>query len=81
MRIKEVNRLSIMRQIDKKIVSMNKAPEEMGISLRQAKRIQRRYAEHGEMGLLSRHQGKVSPSWIDPKLKNQLLGILPLEPQ
>jgi hypothetical protein len=76
MSIKEANRLSIMRQIDKKMLSVKKASEELGVSLRQAKRIRRRYILHGELGLISKHRGKISPNRIDLKLKNQVLGIL-----
>lgn len=76
MSIKEANRLSVMRQVDKKILTMKKASEEMGISLRQAKRIRRNYILHGEMGLISKHYGKTSPNQIEPKLKNQVLDIL-----
>lgn len=76
MSIKEANRLSVMRQVDKKILSMKKASEEMGVSLRQAKRIRHRYLRHGEMGLMSKHRGKISPNRIDPKLKGEVLRIL-----
>jgi hypothetical protein len=36
MSIEEANRLSIMRQVDKKILSLRKASEELGVSERQA---------------------------------------------
>ena len=48
MSIEEANRLSVMRQIDKKILSIRRASEELGISLRQAKRIRKRYLREGE---------------------------------
>lgn len=76
MSIKEANRLSIMKQVDKKILNMKKASEELGVSLRQAKRIRRRYRLHGELGLISKHRGKISPNRIGLKLKNEVLGIL-----
>ncbi|HAZ16095.1 MAG TPA: hypothetical protein DCY54_05640, partial [Parachlamydiales bacterium] len=43
MSIREANRLSVMRQVDKKMLSMQKVSEELGVSLRQAKRIRRSY--------------------------------------
>jgi hypothetical protein len=79
MTIKEANRLSIMRQVDKKILSMKKASEEMGVSLRQAKRVRKRYLLKGEVGLISKHRGKISPNRINPEHKNQVLGILKKE--
>lgn len=76
MSIKEANRLRIMQQIDKKILTLQKAGEELGVSLRQAKRIRKRYLSSGELGLISKHRGKVSPNRIKPKLKADVLRIL-----
>src|SRR5689334_20865155 len=79
MSIKEANRLSIMQQIDKKILSLQKASEELGISLRQVKRIRKRYVSDGTAGLISKHIGKISPNRIKPKLKGDVLKILQRE--
>ena len=79
MSIKEANRLSVMRQVDKKILSLQKASEELGVSLRQVKRIRKRYLSDGEMGLVSKHHGKISPNRIKPKLKADVLRILQRE--
>jgi len=76
MSIKEADRLSVMRQVDKKILTLQKASEELGVSLRQAKRIRKRYLSEGESGLISRHFGKVSPNLIDPKLRADVVKIL-----
>jgi Homeodomain-like domain len=79
MSIKEANRLSMMRQIDKKIVTLRKASEELGVSERQIKRIRKRYLSEGERGLISKHRGKISPNRIDPKLKANVIKILQRE--
>lgn len=79
MSIEEANRLSIMRQVDKKILTMSRASEALGVSLRQAKRIRKRYLLEGERGLISRHRGKVSPNRIDFKLKETVVKILQRE--
>lgn len=76
MSIKEANRLSIMRQVDKKILTLEKASEELGVSLRQTKRIRKRYLTQGESGLISKHLGKTSPNLIDPKLRAAVIKIL-----
>ena len=76
MSIEEASRLSVMKQIDKKMLSVRKASEELGVSLRQARRIRRRYILHGEIGLISKHQGKISPNRADPRLKSEVLTIL-----
>jgi hypothetical protein len=76
MSIREANRLSVMKQLDKKMLSMKKASEEMGVSSRQAKRIRKRYLIEGDVGLISKHRGKVSPNKIDSKLKKQVQAII-----
>lgn len=76
MSIKEAERLGVMRQIDKNGISLRKASEELGISLRQTKRIRKRYLEFGDKGLLSRHRGKKSPNRIPEKIKNRALLLL-----
>lgn len=79
MSINEANRLSTMRQIDKKILNMSRASEALGVSLRQAKRIRKRYLSEGELGLISKHRGKISPNRIEPKLKEAVIKILQKE--
>lgn len=79
MSIEEAGRLSVMRQIDEKMITLRKASEELGVSLRQAKRIRKRYIREGTPGLISRHRGKISPNRIDPKLKAAVVKILQRE--
>ncbi len=76
MSIKEADRLGVMRQIDKKTLSLRKASEELGVSIRQVKRIRKRYLVEGEAGLLSKHRGKISPNRIEPKLREAVIKIL-----
>lgn len=79
MSFKEANRLSIMKQIEKKILTIKKAAEELGTSLRQAKRIWKRYKSEGDLGLISKHHGKISPNRIDPKVKEAIIKVLSAE--
>lgn len=76
MSIKEANRLSVMKQVDKRLLTLRKASEELGISLRQTKRIRKRYLLDGEEGLISKHIGKISPNRIDLKLRRNVIKIL-----
>lgn len=62
MSIKEADRLGVMRQIDKRTLSIAKGAQELGLSVRQMKRIRKRYREFGEQGILSLHRGKISPN-------------------
>ena len=79
MTVSEANRLSIMRQIDKKILTIRKASEELGVSERQAKRIRKRYLVGGETGLISKHRGKISPNRIDAQFKASVMRQLKSE--
>lgn len=76
MSLKEADRLGVMRQIDGKNLTLVKACEELGVCLRQIKRIRKRYLEEGVQGLLSKHRGKISPNRIDHKFKREVLDIL-----
>lgn len=79
MSLNEANRLSIMQQIDKKILTLKRASEELGLSQGQIKRVRKCYLIEGAEGLLSKHRGKVSQNRIDPKLKAQVVRILSSE--
>ena len=68
-----------MGKLIEKILSLQKASEELGVSLRQVKRIRKRYLSDREMGLVSKHHGKISPNRIKPKLKADVLRILQRE--
>src|ERR1700722_4527023 len=83
MSIREAERLSIMRQIDKKILTLRKASEELGISLRQTKRVRKRYLENGEKGLISfwfqyqvNHQRKVMSEEKKLRIRNSTIEFL-----
>lgn len=76
MSIKEANRLSTMRQVDKKIFTIKRASEEMGVSLRQAKRIRKRYVIDGELGLVSQKRGKVSNRKIPDKIRKEIVELI-----
>ncbi len=76
MSVKEAERLSTMRQIDKKVLTMKKAAEELGVSLRQAKRIRKRYLAAGEEGLISRKRGQASNRKIPDDMKQKAMTLL-----
>ena len=76
MSIKEAERLSVMKQIDKKILTVKRASEELGISLRQTKRVRKRYREQGKMGLMSQKRGKESRRKIANKVRSKVVALL-----
>ncbi|MCP5505909.1 MAG: ISNCY family transposase [Chlamydiales bacterium] len=76
MTVKEAERLSVMRQIDKKILTIKKGSEELGLSLRQAKRLRKKYKERGEEGLISLKRGKTSNRRTEQGIKEQVLDVI-----
>jgi hypothetical protein len=76
MSVKEADRLGIMRQIDKKTLTLKKASEELYLSLRQIKRIRKRYLELGESGLISLKRGKESNHKIPIEIRNKVIRLV-----
>jgi len=76
MSIKEADRLGVMRRIDKKILTIKKASEELGISERQTKRVRQRYLKEGVKGLISLKRGKESNRKIPEKIRNKVISLL-----
>ena len=76
MSIKEADRLGVMQRIDKKNLSIRKASEELGVSLRQTKRIRKRYLMTGAAGLISQKRGKPSHRKIPEETRKQVMTLL-----
>ena len=62
----ELHRLEVMKQMEEKRISQKTAAEELGIGVRQVKRLLRSYREEGARGLASRQRGTTQPSSIGP---------------
>lgn len=76
MSIKEAEYLGVMRQIDKKKLTMRQGSEQLGISLRQTKRIRKRYLIEGEPGLISRKRNKPSNRKIPDEMRSHIVELL-----
>lgn len=76
MSIGEAERLCIMRQIDKKILTIRQASEQLGISPRQTKRIRKRYLQDGVVGLISRKRDKPSNRKIPDEVRRRAMELL-----
>ena len=57
---KELRRLKILEQIEKKKLTVKEGTESLEISERQTYRLLKRYREEGDKGLLNRSRGKPS---------------------
>lgn len=62
---KEIKRIEVMQQLQERRIKQKQAAEQMGISVRQVKRIWKRYQEQGAAGLVHKRRGKASNNQID----------------
>ena len=62
--------------MDKNSLTLRQASGELALSLRQMKRVRKRYRLEGVLGLISRHIGKIGPNRIAPKIQADVLKIL-----
>jgi hypothetical protein len=76
MSIKEADRLGIMRQIDKKNLTIKKASEQLGLSLRHCKRVRKRYLQEGPCGLISRKKGCPSNNKISKETRDKTIFLI-----
>ena len=56
--MREVDRLGVIREVVGKHLRQREAGERVGLSVRQVKRLLRRYREEGARGLRSRRRGR-----------------------
>jgi transposase len=73
---KEIKRLEVMAQIGKKQLSQRKAAEQLGLSVRQIKRLWRAYKEHGAAGLVNKSRGKPSHNRLEEAVKQRALDLI-----
>lgn len=76
MSIKEARRLEVMKRIDRNILTLRRASEELGVSLRQAKRIRKRYVSAGEIGLISKKRGRASNRKVAADIRSRVEDLL-----
>jgi len=76
MSVKEADRLGIMKQMDKKNLTPRKAAEELGLSLKQLRRVRKRYLAEGAAGLLSKKRGQVSGNRISEKIRDKVINLV-----
>ena len=76
MSLKEASRLSIMKQIDKKVLTIREASKELGLSARQTKRVRKRYLAQGAKGLISLKRGQASNRQINKKVRKKVMKLM-----
>ncbi|NGX48192.1 MAG: hypothetical protein K1000chlam3_01582 [Chlamydiae bacterium] len=76
MSIREAMRLSVMEQIDKKVLSIDQASRELDLSLRQIKRIRKRYKLEGKQGIISKRRGVPNIRRIPAETRKRAVRLL-----
>ena len=74
--MREVDRLGVIREVVGKHLRQREAGERMGLSVRQVKRLLRRYRELGARGLISGHRGRKANNAIAPEVRAEILGVV-----
>jgi len=70
---KERRRLRVLERVKMGIITLKTAAPLMGVSYRQAIRINDRYKQHGAVGLVHRSRGRESNRKADPAVKEAIL--------
>jgi transposase len=76
MSIKEAQRLHILKLYQAKRITMRKVAEELNISIRQGRRLWKRFKKDGIQGLVSLRRGKPSPNKIPTEIVDRVMQIL-----
>lgn len=76
MSVKEAGRLGVMRQMDKKDLTARKASEELDLSVKQLRRVRKRYLAEGSVGLISKKRGHPSGNKIRGEIRTKAIGLL-----
>jgi hypothetical protein len=74
--LKEPTRLDIVKGLAGKSMHQAEAAQQLGISVRQVKRIWRAYQEGGAEELISRRRGKPSNNRLSQEVKQQAVDLL-----
>lgn len=76
MNSKEMDRLKVMQKLAEQRMSQKSAAKELGISLRQVKRLWKRFREKGAAGLVSQQRGKASHNHLSKETEQAVVDLL-----
>jgi transposase len=72
----ELNRVHVLRALDEGHLKQRQASEQLGLSLRQIKRLLKSYRQDGAAALVSKKRGQPSHHQLDPAIKQQAIAWL-----
>ena len=73
---KEVNRLIVIKELENKLITQDKASDKLGLSTRQIRRLLKSYKVNGEYGLISKKRGQVSNHKISSDLEEKIIDLI-----
>jgi uncharacterized protein (DUF1330 family)/transposase len=73
---KELYKSELIAQVINKKITQVKASEELGISLRQTKRLCKKYKEEGPEGLAHKNRGRCSEKKMSPSICSEILELI-----
>ena len=73
---KEIRRTEIMSQLEERQLTQRMAAEHLGISVRQVKRLWKKYRKQGAEGLINKSRGKPSHNQLNEEMKKTVLGLI-----
>lgn len=73
---KEANRISVLDRLNQKEIKQKKAAEILGLSIRQVKRLIRKYRKTGVISLVHGNRGKIGNHAVDQKVIDNVLEII-----
>ena len=76
MSCKEVDRRGVIRAVVEQRLSQSTAARQLGLSVRQIKRLVRRYRNRGAPGLISRHRGLQPNNTIPDEQRRAILALV-----
>jgi transposase len=76
MSVKEASRLEVFRRLEKGELSQAQASQQLGVGVRQVKRLARRWREQGASGLVSRRRGAPSNRCIASAVRQRMLDLV-----
>lgn len=76
MSIDELYKSEIIAQVINKKITQVKASEEIGLSLRQVKRLCKRYKEEGLIGLVHKNRGRENRKKMSPSVRSEILKLI-----
>ena len=74
--MREVDRLEVIREVVGKRLVQREAGERLRLSVRQVKRLVRRYRELGAKGLISGHRGRKASNAIAAEVRAEILAVV-----